>query len=394
MRVLIADDSKLARAILRDHCEEFFKETTFYEATDGKEAIDIIYTHAIDIFISDLNMPDFDGERVLNTLRANERFNTLKIIMITSESSREVILPLLRKGLNGYVQKPVHKEDLFKLLRKLHVAIMYESLSEKSHIEVLVCDDSMAERIFIKAALRETLGDKLQIYEASNGYEALNIMNIKPIKLVMIDWNMPVKDGSEVIHSIRQNQLYNDVKIVVVSSEKVKKELSSDIKSKINGFLEKPIESQKFHVLLRSLVKRFKREAIEERKMEEGINILIADDSRVIRKVLNAFLDEYFVTPNIYEANDGFEALDIIDKHNIHYLFLDYHMPNMDGAGVLEMLKACNEEKKMKVIMVTGTHDNDTIKKFRKLGINSFVKKPITMQSVTKALDMLLMKKA
>lgn len=393
MNILIADDSLLARKILKSHCEEYFEEVKFFEAEDGKEAVDIIYANAIDIFLCDLHMPNFNGESVLNTLRSNKKYRKLKIIMVTTEGSKEIILPLVKKGLNGYVQKPVKKNELFKILERVTYFLVQDALTNEDRIDILICDDSQADRIHIKALLNEKFNNRINFFEAKNGYEALEIINNVPIKLLMLDWNMPIKDGSGVIQAVRNNQQYSDLKIIVVSTAEVKRSLSTEIKQKINGFLEKPVESRKLSNLLETIMQRIKKESVQRDPAENAITLLVADDSKTIRKRLNAIIDDYFITPNILEAEDGFETIELIEDHCVDILFLDYDMPNMNGAGVLEVINALDSHHDMKRVIVTGIHDHATIQKLKKKGIDGFIRKPLNSAVFRKALDAMLLRK-
>lgn len=103
------------------------------------------------------------------------------------------------------------------------------------------------------------------------------------------------------------------------------------------------------------------------------IKVLICDDSSFARKQLERALPEELKT-NLFFASDGHEGISLIKEHNIDVVFLDLTMPNLDGYGVLELLKKDNIQP---TIIITsadiqpGAHD-----RVNKLGVAGFIKKP------------------
>lgn len=100
-------------------------------------------------------------------------------------------------------------------------------------------------------------------------------------------------------------------------------------------------------------------------------NILICDDERDIVSALKIYLtnDEY----NLYEAYNGKEALDVIEKNEIHLILLDIMMPEMDGIQVLTTMR---ESKNIPVIFLSAkSEDTDKILGLN-LGADDYVTKP------------------
>lgn len=100
-------------------------------------------------------------------------------------------------------------------------------------------------------------------------------------------------------------------------------------------------------------------------------NILICDDEKDIVSALKIYLagGEY----NLFEAYDGIEALNIIDKNDIHLVFLDIMMPGMDGIQVLSRMR---EDKNIPVIFLTAkSEDTDKILGLN-IGADDYITKP------------------
>ena len=107
------------------------------------------------------------------------------------------------------------------------------------------------------------------------------------------------------------------------------------------------------------------------------MNILIADDEKLIRNVLK----EYLLVENyhVFEANDGKEALDIIKNNCIDLILLDIMMPNMDGFSALKEIK---KENNIPVIVLSARKEEyDKLLGFD-LGIDDYITKPFSPKEV------------
>ncbi len=100
-------------------------------------------------------------------------------------------------------------------------------------------------------------------------------------------------------------------------------------------------------------------------------NILICDDEQDIVSALKIYLasDDY----NLYEAYNGQEALEVVEKNDIHLILLDIMMPEMDGIQVLTQMR---RTKNIPVIFLTAKgEDTDKILGLN-LGADDYVTKP------------------
>ncbi len=114
--VLIADDSRVARAILSKPLVVAGYDVR--EARDGFEAIGLAQDDPPDLILLDVNMPGIDGFKVLDTLRHNRRTKHLPILMLTSNDG---ILDRLKGKIascDEYLVKPVDTTELLQLVRK------------------------------------------------------------------------------------------------------------------------------------------------------------------------------------------------------------------------------------------------------------------------------------
>ncbi len=110
--------------------------------------------------------------------------------------------------------------------------------------------------------------------------------------------------------------------------------------------------------------------------LDKEKNILLVDDTVIMREGLRRVLASMGYE-NILQAENGKQALKIISsgEHDIGVVFLDIVMPVMDGKTALKTIRETNKE--LPVVMLTSKADKDSIIECSKLGMTSYVLKPI-----------------
>ena len=117
------------------------------------------------------------------------------------------------------------------------------------------------------------------------------------------------------------------------------------------------------------------------------MNILIVDDSKIVRRVLSNVLTRYFGDPTLYEAENGEEALIIMNTHKIDLILLDWNMPVMNGEAVVDAVRKNKEWNKTRIIMATTEGSKANVLKMIKKGVNGYLVKPFQEDNIIKTLQ-------
>ena len=116
------------------------------------------------------------------------------------------------------------------------------------------------------------------------------------------------------------------------------------------------------------------------------INVLIIDDDKNIRKLIEAVLSrEGF---NIYLASDGLEALKIIDQVKIDIAVVDIMMPNMDGYEFTKTIRKGDVD--FPILMLSAKQLSEDRKKGFMVGIDDFMTKPVDIEELVLHIKALL----
>lgn len=111
--VLIADDVKDNRQLVIGH----FKGSaiSFYEASNGKEALELLSKLPFDLVLLDLRMPVLNGYETITQIKANESMQRVPVIAFTASVMGEDLEKVSQYGFNAYLRKPVSRQELLRV---------------------------------------------------------------------------------------------------------------------------------------------------------------------------------------------------------------------------------------------------------------------------------------
>ncbi len=116
--IMVVDDSKTIRNLVAFVMKaEGFKVTT---AEDGLDAIEKLYNMGkVDLIVSDVNMPRMDGFTFIKTLREQEAYKDIPIIVLSTEGQEKDIQTGMSLGANLYMVKPAQPEKMVRNIKML-----------------------------------------------------------------------------------------------------------------------------------------------------------------------------------------------------------------------------------------------------------------------------------
>ena len=120
-------------------------------------------------------------------------------------------------------------------------------------------------------------------------------------------------------------------------------------------------------------------------------NILLVDDSSTMRKIITRSLRQAGLDfGEIFEAGDGLEALEVLEKENVDIVLSDINMPNMNGIEFLREKATRDAIKDIPVFMISTETGEDIIGEATSLGAAGALKKPFTPDKVSEVLGPLV----
>lgn len=118
---------------------------------------------------------------------------------------------------------------------------------------ILVVDDDKNTRLFLKAVLENA---SYNVTTATNGVEALEVMDKEHIDLIVLDVMMPIMDGYELTRTLRENQ--NNLPILMISAKQLPVDKHKGFLAGTDDYITKPIDDEEMLFRIKALLRRAK----------------------------------------------------------------------------------------------------------------------------------------
>lgn len=135
---------------------------------------------------------------------------------------------------------------------KCEVSKEINHIHEKGIFKILLAEDILENRLLVKKILEDM---NVEIETAHNGLEAINKIDENKYDLLLLDIQMPLLDGTEVLEWIRSNNMQNDMYIIALTANATKNEMEEYISKGSNWFLSKPIKKELIREKVDELIK-------------------------------------------------------------------------------------------------------------------------------------------
>lgn len=243
--ILLVESSKTQAKIIAKQLQEL-NVSLVDVAHSGEQAMEMMAHNIPDLVISSLYLSDQTGTELVKQIRASEQLKDIHFMLVSSETSFEMLDPIRQAGVVAILPKPFTTKDLKTALNTtLDFINVDEELGEDvelAELEVLLVDDSGMARKHIRRVLTN-LGME-RIDEAVNGKDAVGKIENKYYDLIVTDYNMPEMDGQELTKYIREQSSQSSVPVLMVTSEEDDNRLAAVQQAGVSGICDKPFEPE------------------------------------------------------------------------------------------------------------------------------------------------------
>jgi hypothetical protein len=240
-RFLVVDDYQTMRNVTKGLLKSLGVEKILVGA-NGREGLEVLKYHPIDVVLSDWNMPVMTGLELLKAVRADEKLRHLPFIMITAEAEYERVAEAIACGVSDILVKPYKTERLKeRILRAMSqkprtpsaveaaveprpsgarsqgrsAASPAPADKERARPTILVVDDTPDNLQLLSGLFK----DEYKVRIANNGEKALEICTSENAPdLVLLDIMMPGMDGFEVAKRMREHPNSEHIPVIFVTA--------------------------------------------------------------------------------------------------------------------------------------------------------------------------------
>jgi diguanylate cyclase (GGDEF)-like protein len=234
-------------------------------------------------------------------------------------------------------------------------------LVPKTRNKVLIVEDSPSINMILSQKITSKL--HIDVESAFTLEETKSIMEKGDPEYLaaVLDLNLPDAENGEVVDYILEKGI---PPIILTGS------ISDDLHDEM---MEKPIID---YVVKRNLNEiDYVLDTIKRLKDNINRKILIVDDSKSSRLLMKTLLQRHYY--NVIEANNGIEALRMLETHNdITLVITDYNMPEMDGTELCTKIREHHSRHELAIIGISTTGCGSVTVKLLKSGANDFISRP------------------
>ncbi len=246
--VIIVEDSLALRSALRSVLvHEGYR--VLADLADGASLLADIERLQPEIVCLDIGLPGVDGLTLAKKIRT--AYPDVAVIVITSSVSDETEQQAVKAGVSAFIRKPFAQAQVIEALRHVthaqavisqtRQAETYADMPGGRFVQVVIADDSAAMRQLLVAIL--TQAGVLVMGEASNGEEAVRLVNDLNPDLVILDYAMPVMNGLEALKRIGQS--HPQCKTMMITGSQDRELVRQCALAGAMGYILKPYQPEK-----------------------------------------------------------------------------------------------------------------------------------------------------
>ncbi|MFC0119813.1 response regulator [Pseudoalteromonas xiamenensis] len=270
LNVLVVDDNKTNLEVVCGQLSNWGISSV--AVSSGLEALRTLRksleeNRPFNLAILDMQMPEMDGEQLGWEIRDDNRFDDLKLVMMTSMGQLGDSSRFAEVGFNAYFPKPVTAEDLFKAIslladKNLDQAgipiitqhVIHEVASDvdspqitiNTDTRILLVEDNLVNQIVASKMLNQL---ELTCDIANNGAVALEKLKEAdpPYQMILMDCQMPEMDGFEATTAIRAGiagEFNKNITIIAMTANAMQGDKTRCLEVGMNDYISKPINLQ------------------------------------------------------------------------------------------------------------------------------------------------------
>jgi len=242
---------------------------------------------------------------------------------------------------------------------------------------ILVVDDSSMMRKALQAILAPL---KLKVTEAADGQAGLDLVPDNRFDLIVTDVNMPNMNGVDFCRRLKNNPSTRGIPVVMVSSFDSDADIDKGFQVGAAAYVSKKEAQSNLLDIIRNI--------ISKSDLHRGQTIMVVDDSRTIRKIVEKGLAQAGF--QVVTAVNGKEALEILDRNQPDLILSDIDMPEMNGFQFCDAVHSHPDFVSIPFVVMSSNSDRAHMKRMLQYGAEAYITKPFNTDELVILVEKLL----
>ena len=257
-----------------------------------------------------------------------------------------------------------------------------------NQLDVLLVEPSSTQRHIVEGFLGQ-LGAPAVRY-AETAQQALEAMRNHAPDLVISTMHLPDTTGTDLVQAMRGEDGLLDIAFMLISSETHLRYLEPLRQAGVIAILPKPFTLEQLRTSLLSTLDFLEPEPLDlEQFSPEELRILIVDDSFTSRRIIRQMMERMGIE-SFAEAENGRQAVEMIEQEFFDLIVTDYNMPEMDGEELSQFIRNHSAQQSVPVLMVTSETDHNRLAGIAQSGVSAVFDKPFTIDILRDTIQRLL----
>ena len=275
--ILVVDDHPNTAATLARALAQLGPSVDVVSAASGREALEKVKNKGVDILFTDMIMPEMTGLELIEKMKNHPAGRPSYTYLVTAYDVPGLKVTAQRLKVNEVIVKPVRPERICQIATQAMEEMSSVSqpvgkpVASKKKFKILIADDRPDNVTLLVRYLEYEGYDQIS---ARDGMETLEKVRDEMPDLVLLDINMPLKDGFAVLSDIRSDPATSHIPVIILTAARLD---PSDVQSGLNlgadDYVTKPFERHELMARIRTKLRVKETEDIIRRRNRE-LNLL------------------------------------------------------------------------------------------------------------------------
>jgi CheY-like chemotaxis protein len=358
-------------------------------AATAEQGLSLVQQFQVNGIVLDLVLPDMNGVDFMRRLKS---YKELRHIPVQIISGHEKNPELMRMGALDFLQKPVDQDQIQTAIQGIL------NFSQKNPKDLLIVEDDKGHR---NALIELIQGSDIRVKGVESEEEAIEELKKGIYDAVIIDLGLAFGNGINICRYIKENNIKTP--IIVYTGKQLSADEEKNLKRYAERIIIKTVHSE--NRLLDELtlfLHQAKKEVIQPSTPSASLNvspkrlsgktIMVVDDDIKNVFVLSTALEEHGA--RVVDAQNGQEALNLLEKSLPDLVLMDIMMPLMDGYTAIGKIREHSRLKKLPVIALTAKALKEDREKCIAAGADDYLSKPVDYEMLIGLVEAWCQKKA
>ena len=275
--ILVVDDHPNTAATLARALAQLGPAVDVVSAASGREALDKVKNKGVDILFTDMIMPEMTGLELIEKLKNHPGGRPAYTYLVTAYDVPGLKVTAQRLKVNEVIVKPVRPERICQIATQAMEEMnniskpIGQAIPSKRKFKILIADDRPDNVTLLVRYLEYEGYDQVS---ARDGVETLEKVHDEMPDLVLLDINMPLKDGFAVLSEIRSDPATSHIPVIILTAARLD---AANVQSGLNlgadDYVTKPFDRHELMARIRTKLRVKEAEDIIRRRNRE-LNLL------------------------------------------------------------------------------------------------------------------------